>query len=238
MGFYARRGGAGLLRACVLRPQCRVSSTEAGQEPQATSSGLLLERRASSSWSGDRSPVTKELSSPGFLRRALPDSLANGETQQVPRFFIDTQAMVRTLEDGGYSREQAESVVSLISTSLTATLEPVISAQVTRRDVELLAVQFAGEVESVRSSLVLLERSTIDSLRLENEGLRGQIRRLYENQKEEMKKLESGIQLDINLEKGRLREESTNLSQRIKDTHNRIETEVQQYLLPSLFLLL
>ena len=101
MGFYARRGGAGLLRACVLRPQCRVSSTEAGQEPQATSSGLLLERRASSSWSGDRSPVTKELSSPGFLRRALPDSLANGETQQVPRFFIDTQAMVRTLEDGG-----------------------------------------------------------------------------------------------------------------------------------------
>jgi gas vesicle protein len=91
-----------------------------------------------------------------------------------------------------------------------------------------LAVQFAGEVESVRSSLVLLERCTIDSLRLENEGLRGQIRKLYENRKEEMKKLESGIQLDMNLEKGRLREESTNLSQRIKDTHNRIETEVAQ----------
>ena len=42
-----------------------------------------------------------------------------------------------------------------------------------------------------------------------------------------MKKLESGMQLEMNLEKGRLREESTNLSQRIKDTHNRIETEVQ-----------
>ena len=41
-----------------------------------------------------------------------------------------------------------------------------------------------------------------------------------------MKKLESGLQLDMNLEKGRLREEATNLSQRIKDTHNRIETEV------------
>jgi gas vesicle protein len=60
------------------------------------------------------------------------------------------------------------------------------------------------------------------------QGLRGQIRKLYENRKEEMKKLESGIQLDMNLEKGRLREESTNLSQRIKDTHNRIETEVAQ----------
>ena len=42
-----------------------------------------------------------------------------------------------------------------------------------------------------------------------------------------MKKLGSGMQLEMNLEKGRLREESTNLSQRIKDTHNRIETEVQ-----------
>ena len=160
MGLYATGGGARLPRACILRSQSRVTSTEAvGQE---SPSGLLLERHASSSsWSSaDRSPVTKELRSPGFLRRALPDSLANGEnipsSQQqrtaLPRYFVDTQAMVRALEDGGkclsispnpssthhfatgYSREQAESVVSLISTALAASLEPVLSSQITRRD--------------------------------------------------------------------------------------------------------
>ena len=140
-----------------------------------------------------------------------------------------------------------------------------------------MEVRFSGEVESLRSSLVLLEKSTIDSLRHENEvhtlhtsnhsmhcahthsvsvtppqGLRSQIKKLHENLKvyinprlfrdsthsivamvttqEEMKKLESGLQLEMNLEKGRLREESTNLSQRIKDTHNRIETEVSSSL--------
>jgi uncharacterized protein YlxW (UPF0749 family) len=45
---------------------------------------------------------------------------------------------------------------------------------------------------------------------------------------EEVKKVQSGVQLDLNLEKGRLKEESTSLAQRIKDTNNRIETEVAQ----------
>ena len=66
---------------------------------------------------------------------------------------------------------------------------------------DLLAVQFSGEVDSIRSGVVLLERSTIDSLRSENEvssphfplvlyvimaliqGLRAQIRKLHENLK-------------------------------------------------------
>ena len=65
---------------------------------------------------------------------------------------------------------------------------------------------------------------------------------------EEVSKVQSGVQLDLNLEKGRLKEEvgactlththtnyhlplhphtqSTNLAQGIKDTHNRIDTEV------------
>lgn len=102
MGLHATRGGVKLLRACVLRSQCRVTSTEAPQEVQASPAGLLQERRAASSWSGDRSPVTKELGRLGFLQRALPQT--SGETPaQHPRYFFDTQAMVRTLEDAGKS---------------------------------------------------------------------------------------------------------------------------------------
>jgi hypothetical protein len=230
MGLYAARGGVRLLRAKLLRSQIRQMSTEAQEAAGAPVAGLL-ERRAASSWSAssDRSsPVTKQLGSPGYLQRALPERPA-GETERQPpvaKYFIDTQAMVRALEEGGYSRQQAESVVSLLSSSLSANLEPLLASQVTRRDMELLAVQFAGEVESLRSSLVLLERSTIDALRNENEALAAQIKKLHEILKEEVRKVEGGIQLDLNLEKGRLKEETTALSQRIKDTHNRIETEV------------
>jgi uncharacterized protein YlaN (UPF0358 family) len=95
-----------------------------------------------------------------------------------------------------------------------------------------LEVQVAGEVDSLRSNLLLLERSTIDTLRNENEAsISVQIDNLTPPSlmlQEEVKKVQSGVQLDLNLEKGRLKEESTSLAQRIKDTNNRIETEVAQ----------
>ena len=42
----------------------------------------------------------------------------------------------------------------------------------------------------------------------------------------EVSKVESGLQLDLNLEKSRIREESRNLEEKIKDNHNRIDREV------------
>ena len=108
MGLRVAGGGARLLRACVLRSQYRITSTEASPEVAA---GAVLphERRAASSWSagsGERSlPVARELGSPGFLQRALPDppagEKASPQQPQVARYFLDTQAMVRKLEEGG-----------------------------------------------------------------------------------------------------------------------------------------
>ena len=104
-GMYAARGASSGLRACVLCQQCRTMSTEAVQEPPTS----LVERRAASSWSGstgDRS-VTRERSGPGLLQRKVPDRAANGaESTRDPlvtgnHHFIDTHAMVKTLEDGG-----------------------------------------------------------------------------------------------------------------------------------------
>jgi hypothetical protein len=146
----------------------------------------VLERHASS-WSGgsaERS-VSRERAGPGFLLRTTPDGPANRaesakESSHVARYYIDTQAMVKTLEEGGYSRQQAECLVSFLSTTLTANLEPLVTSQVSRKDIELLEVQVAGEVDSLRSNLLLLERSTIDTLRNENEALAAQIKKLHE----------------------------------------------------------
>lgn len=42
-----------------------------------------------------------------------------------------------------------------------------------------------------------------------------------------MSKVESGLQLDLNLEKGRIREDTRSLDEKIKDNHNRIDREVR-----------
>ena len=155
MSMYAARGAIRGLRACIFCSQCRMLSTET---QEAGSS--VLERHASS-WSGgsaERS-VSRERAGPGFLLRTTPDGPANRaesakESSHVARYYIDTQAMVKTLEEGGiilslswyftctslpprlgYSRQQAECLVSFLSTTLTANLEPLVTSQVSRKDI-------------------------------------------------------------------------------------------------------
>ena len=92
MGLYAPRGGVNGLRACVLCSQCRTMSTEAKDS---------VRERCASSWSGaiERS-VSKER---GFLLRTSSDRPDNGtdSVKEVTRYYIDTQAMVKTLEENG-----------------------------------------------------------------------------------------------------------------------------------------
>lgn len=108
-GMYAARRGISGVRLCL---QCRAMSTETQEAVMAApgSVGGVVERRAASSWSGDRSvtrSVTGERGSPGFLQRALPDKSSNGtdktkeDSKSITKYYIDTHAMVRTLEEGG-----------------------------------------------------------------------------------------------------------------------------------------
>ena len=106
----------------VRGPLTRHQGTEQSWFPPESSSRLTSQR-------GDRiNPRTSVL-----YRHA-----GNGQNARRRRCVCSYKLSTGILTDApllsGYSREQAESVVSLISTSLTASLEPVISAQVTRRD--------------------------------------------------------------------------------------------------------
>ena len=103
-GMYAARGGVRGLRAGVHHSQCRVMVTEA----LTAGDGAVHERREASSWPAtqDRS-VTDDIESPGYLQRTLPSSSSavsvreSGGELPAPRYFFDTQAMVKTLEEGG-----------------------------------------------------------------------------------------------------------------------------------------
>ena len=98
--FAARSGVRRGFRACVLCSQCRVTSTEAKE-------ASALERRASS-WSAsvDR-PVSKERGSREFFLRTPParqrpvNGTENTKEISIARYYMDTHAMVRTLEENG-----------------------------------------------------------------------------------------------------------------------------------------
>lgn len=112
--FAARSGVRRGFRACVLCSHCRVTSTEATSP---------LERHASS-WSvaTDRPPVSKERGSREFLLRAPPARQRLVNDRESPkeagtaRYYMDTHAMVRKLEEnGGQCGILAKDLVPLIS---------------------------------------------------------------------------------------------------------------------------
>ena len=84
----------------------------------------------------------------------------------------------------------------------------------------------SATVEALRKDMVILEKSEFLMLKQENENMKAELTNLSKHLRDELLKLRSGLTLDMSLEKGRLREETSLHEQKIKDTNNRIETEI------------
>jgi hypothetical protein len=72
----------------------------------------------------------------------------------------------------------------------------------------------------------MVERSDFNMLKIENERLLTEIDKLKQKLNEEVKKTQGGVKLDINLEKGRIREETSSLELELTKTGTRIESEI------------
>ncbi|XP_064398321.1 uncharacterized protein LOC135344953 isoform X2 [Halichondria panicea] len=155
----------------------------------------------------------------------LPDEKEFKTTPALPPLHMDTHKLVTDLTSAGYNQSQAEAAVTLFRTSIQSTVSTIIAEHVKRHELDILSLRLKGDVESIRSNMVLIERSVVGSLRKDNEALKGQIEKLMAGFKEEVVKVQSGLSLDLNLEKSRIKEESTGLKQLIKDTNNTIEKE-------------
>eukprot|EP00731_Ephydatia_muelleri_P026262 Em0018g362a len=134
--------------------------------------------------------------------------------------------MIKELQAAGLTPAQSEAVVSTMGVVTKATLDRIASSDVSTKDMEVLELKLRRIVELLQKDLVLLEKSSIASLNNENQYLKLQVQKFKDGFKDEVQKIESHLTLDLNLEKSRIREEFTSLDQRIKDTNNRIGTEV------------
>ena len=84
----------------------------------------------------------------------------------------------------------------------------------------------SATVEALRKDMVILEKSEFLMLKQENENMKSELTQLSRLMRDELLKVKSGLTLDLSLEKGRAKEDASIYEQRIKDTNNRIETEI------------
>ena len=71
-----------------------------------------------------------------------------------------------------------------------------------------------------------MEKNDLAMLKAENDRLLNDIEKLKQRLREEITRTQAGVRLDLNLEKGRIREESSGQELKIKEIDTRIEQEI------------
>ncbi|GAA6043819.1 hypothetical protein JCM8097_002066 [Rhodosporidiobolus ruineniae] len=160
------------------------------------------------------------------LTAPLSRSLHSSPPSSAQHYF-DTHATVeRLVQNGGLDPSQARAVVDTLEDVVHETMETLQENLVSRgehfKHHDRQKVDFAA----LKQTLELSERTDFINLRAENERLLGDIARLKQKLREEISRTQAGVRLDLNLEKGRIRDEMSGRETRLTEVDTRIENEI------------
>ncbi|GAA5834640.1 hypothetical protein JCM11251_003620 [Rhodosporidiobolus azoricus] len=171
-------------------------------------------------------PALSSSSSHLIQPRSVGTRLIHSSPVALAQHYFDSHSTVQRLTSHGLTREQAEGVVDtleeIMHESMGTLQEGLVSRQEHYKNHDRQKVDFAA----LKQSLELSERTDFINLRAENERLLGDISRLKQKLREEISRTQAGVRLDLNLEKGRIRDEMSSRETRLTEVDTRIENEI------------
>ncbi|KAH9479612.1 Protein FMP32, mitochondrial [Psilocybe cubensis] len=150
-------------------------------------------------------------------------------TPSRPDFHFDTHHFVQRLEREGLNRAQAEGIMSAMAEVIDESIRNMTSNMVTKAEQEKARIHhYTQQVDfaQIKSELQLMEKNDLAMIKAENDRLMNDIEKLKQRLREEITRTQAGVRLDLNLEKGRMREESSGQELKIKEVDTRIEQEI------------
>ncbi|KAJ9124059.1 hypothetical protein QFC22_000852 [Naganishia vaughanmartiniae] len=126
----------------------------------------------------------------------------------------------------GLSRQQAEGVMAALAEVVDESIASMSSTMVTKAEQEKLHYTQKVDFAQLKSELQLHEKNDLTLMKQENDQLRGDVEKLKQRLREEITRTMAGVRLDLNLEKGRIRDESSQQELKIKEVDTRIESEI------------
>lgn len=140
---------------------------------------------------------------------------------------FDTNKFVQSLKTRGkFSEEQAEAAVIIVNKAVNDGISAIAKNLVTKETLNSIAYQQKVDFAKLKGELQTMDKSEFTNLKKEQEQLRTNLTNLQNRLKEEITKNSAGVRLDLNLEKGRIREESSIHELKIEDTYTRIDEEI------------
>ncbi|KAK1410459.1 hypothetical protein QVD17_36996 [Tagetes erecta] len=171
-------------------------------------------------------PSTSSSSShcyPRFDFRQI-SQLAQSNAKRV--FLVDTLALVRRLEGEGVPTKQAEAIQSAITEVLNDSLENVAQSFVSKGEMQRIEMTQDGNLGRFKSQVHSSQENHFSSLQRETEKLRNDIEKMRSELRYEIDKVNAGQRLDLNLERGRIRDELANQNQETTNLTNKLDREI------------
>ncbi|KAJ9480205.1 Protein FMP32, mitochondrial [Pseudozyma hubeiensis] len=205
-------------------PPPSATGAQYGSSHQQTSSPHPLPARVFSSPS---SSSTSSSSSSSSASPQPPHSKRFSTTTSLyASHHFDTQAFAQRLEASGISREQADVLTESLRDVIDESISNLAKGLVTREEGDQTNYTQKVDFTRLKSELQLLERNDFALMKSENERLMADVEKLKQRLREEITRTTAGVRLDLNLEKGRIRDESAVHALKIKEVDTRIESEI------------
>ncbi|KAK6240850.1 hypothetical protein SCA6_006239 [Theobroma cacao] len=147
-------------------------------------------------------------------------------------FLVDTLALVRSLEAQGVPSKQAEAITAAITEVLNDSLENVSHSFVSKAEMQKAKMFLFTEMlqeanlSKFKSEVKSSQEHHFSMLQRETEKLRGDIEKMRSELRYEIDKVTAGQRLDLNLERGRIRDELANQNAETNNLTNKLDREI------------
>ncbi|XP_049604820.1 mitochondrial calcium uniporter regulator 1 isoform X2 [Syngnathus scovelli] len=149
------------------------------------------------------------------------------DAPKVRKLFFDTHAVVRLLEENGFTTQEAEALIKALLNMTNSTMDTIYSDMVTKVQQEIMMQRIMSQIAALKKDMVILEKSEFTTLLTENEKLKIQLWQLKAQLADVMNKVRSDTLLDMNLEKTRVKELKVHHEKKLMETRTEILEMVQ-----------
>ncbi|KAL2650314.1 hypothetical protein R1flu_018442 [Riccia fluitans] len=160
----------------------------------------------------------------GFYMRHISQLVSASNSKRA--FLVDTLALVRRLESQGLTPKQAEAITAVITEVLNDSLENVAQSFTSKSEMQRSEMMMEGVMSKFKAEVQSNQEHHIASLQRETERLRTDIDKMRSELRYEVDKVTAGHRLDLNLERGRIRDELATQSAETANLTNKLDREI------------
>ncbi|KAH8693539.1 hypothetical protein BGW36DRAFT_207080 [Talaromyces proteolyticus] len=139
---------------------------------------------------------------------------------------FDTLKIVQRLRNEGFSEEQSVALMKVLNDVIQESIQNLTRTMVLKEDSERATYTQKVDFAKLRSELLNSDSTESQLTRSSHERIAADLTKMNSRLRDEIGRTQASVRLDLNLEKGRIREEANSQDMRIKETETRIEQEV------------